>query len=115
MRAACVPSILVVPTTNQGADTRTPRSHAAPEGTGRPCTGAPRADPTDGAGSSCCTGVVAGGWERPVVVGHSIGGALVTLCGSTHPVAGVVSVDAPIRLEGFAPAVTSLRDRFAET
>jgi hypothetical protein len=37
------------------------------------------------------------------------------ISGATHPVAGVVSLDAPIRLEGVAPAVWSLRDRFGET
>jgi pimeloyl-ACP methyl ester carboxylesterase len=38
----------------------------------------------------------------PVVVGHSIGGPVASIYGSMHPSAGVVSIEAPIRLEPFA-------------
>jgi len=40
--------------------------------------------------------------DAPIVVGHSIGGPVATIYGSMHPSAGVVSIEAPIRLEPFA-------------
>jgi pimeloyl-ACP methyl ester carboxylesterase len=42
------------------------------------------------------------GLERPVIVGHSIGGPIASIYGSEHEVAAVVAIDAPIRFEGFA-------------
>jgi pimeloyl-ACP methyl ester carboxylesterase len=47
--------------------------------------------------------------DRPVVVGHSIGGPLATLYAATYPAAAVVSVEAPIRLEPFAELLRSMR------
>jgi pimeloyl-ACP methyl ester carboxylesterase len=46
--------------------------------------------------------VVDAGIDRPVVVGHSIGGPLAAIYASEYPAAGVISIEAPIRLEGFA-------------
>ena len=40
--------------------------------------------------------------DAPIVVGHSIGGPVASIYGSMHPSAGVVSIEAPIRLEPFA-------------
>lgn len=40
--------------------------------------------------------------DAPIVVGHSIGGPVASIYGSVHPSAGVVSIEAPIRLEPFA-------------
>jgi pimeloyl-ACP methyl ester carboxylesterase len=60
------------------------------------------------------------GLAAPIVVGHSISGALATVYASQHPTAGVVSIDAPVRLEPFAALLRSLRpqltgDSFAST
>jgi len=57
--------------------------------------------------------------ERPIVVGHSIGGPLAMIYATAHPVAAVVSVEAPVRLEPFAEQLRSLAadlagDRFDE-
>lgn len=49
--------------------------------------------------------VAAAGIERPVVVGHSIGGPIAAAYAAAHPAAGVVSVEAPLRMERFAPAI----------
>jgi pimeloyl-ACP methyl ester carboxylesterase len=46
--------------------------------------------------------VEAAGVERPIVVGHSIGGPLASMYASAHPTSGAVSIEAPIRLEPFA-------------
>lgn len=64
--------------------------------------------------------VLAAGLGAPIVVGHSIGGALALMYASQHPTAGVVSIDAPVRLDSFAALVRSLRphltgDTFAAT
>lgn len=42
------------------------------------------------------------GIAAPIVVGHSIGGPIASNYASAHPAAGVVSIEAPIRLEPFA-------------
>lgn len=57
--------------------------------------------------------------DPPIVVGHSIGSPIATIYAAKYPSAGVVSVEAPFRLEPFAALMTSLRpqltgDRFAE-
>jgi pimeloyl-ACP methyl ester carboxylesterase len=49
------------------------------------------------------------GLEAPILVGHSIGGPLASIYAATYPTAGVVVVDAPIRLEPFAELLRSLR------
>src|SRR5262245_18957449 len=59
------------------------------------------------------------GLERPIVVGHSIGGPPAAIYASTYPAAAVVSIEAPIRFEPFAAMLASLRpqlagDRFPE-
>ena len=46
--------------------------------------------------------VAAAAVDAPIVVGHSIGGPVASIYGSMHPSAGVVSIEAPIRLEPFA-------------
>ena len=55
------------------------------------------------------------GVERPIVVGHSIGGPLAAIYAATYPAAGVVSVEAPIRLEPFAAMLDALRPQLAGT
>ena len=63
--------------------------------------------------------VLAAGLERPILVGHSIGGPLAAMYAATFPAAAVVSIDNPIRVEPFAELLASLRPqlvsgRFAE-
>ena len=53
--------------------------------------------------------VVAAGFEEPVVVGHSIGGAIAAIYADDHPTAGVVSVDASLRFEPFAAGLQAMR------
>ena len=48
------------------------------------------------------------GADRPVMVGHSISGALVSLYASTYPAAGVVNVDQPPLIAPFAELVKSI-------
>ena len=48
------------------------------------------------------------GVDRPVMVGHSIAGALVSLYASTYPVAGVVNVDQPLLIAPFVELVKSI-------
>jgi len=56
----------------------------------------------------------ASGVERPHLVGHSLGGAVVTAAGSILDVASVVAIDQSLQLGGFkeqlAPAEAMLRD-----
>jgi pimeloyl-ACP methyl ester carboxylesterase len=64
--------------------------------------------------------VLDAGLTAPIVVGHSIAGAVATTYASQHPAAAVVSVEDPVRLEPFATFVRSLRaqligDEFAAT
>ena len=40
--------------------------------------------------------------HAPIVVGHSVGGPVASIYASVHPAGGVVSIEAPIRLEPFA-------------
>lgn len=46
--------------------------------------------------------VLDAGLTAPIVAGHSIGGPLAAIYASQYPAVGVISVDAPIRLESFA-------------
>ena len=50
------------------------------------------------------------GIERPLLVGHSLGGAVVTMYAAGAPTTGVVNVDQPMRLGDFARAVQPLAD-----
>jgi pimeloyl-ACP methyl ester carboxylesterase len=59
------------------------------------------------------------GLEAPIMVGHSIGGPLAAIYAVGNPASGVVSIDAPIRMEPFAEKLRALRpllagDRFDE-
>jgi pimeloyl-ACP methyl ester carboxylesterase len=47
--------------------------------------------------------------DRPIVVGHSIGGPLASIYASTYPAAAVVSIEAPIQVEPFAATLQALR------
>ncbi|MDG4825191.1 alpha/beta fold hydrolase [Asanoa sp. WMMD1127] len=42
------------------------------------------------------------GLDAPVVVGHSIGGVVATIYGATYPARGVVNIDQPLSVGGFA-------------
>ncbi len=57
--------------------------------------------------------VLEAGIERPLMVGHSIGGPLASIYAATHPASGVISVEAPIRLEAFAPGIRAAAPRLA--
>lgn len=64
--------------------------------------------------------VLDAGLQAPIMVGHSIGGPLAAIYAATYPAAGVVSIDAPLRLEPFAELLLSVApqlqdDRFDET
>jgi len=48
------------------------------------------------------------GLERPVIVGHSIGGPIVGIYASEHDVAAVVAIEAPVRFEGFAQQLRAI-------
>lgn len=48
------------------------------------------------------------GADRPVMVGHSISGAIVSLYASTYPAAGLVNVDQPPLVGPFAELVKSI-------
>ena len=58
--------------------------------------------------------IAAAGVDRPHLVGHSLGGAVVTAAGSMLDVASVVDIDQSLQLEAFkeqlAPAEAMLRD-----
>ena len=58
--------------------------------------------------------VVDAGLAAPIVVGHSIGGPLASIYAATYPASGVVSVDAPIRIEPFAELLRSMRPQLTE-
>ncbi|PZG13896.1 alpha/beta fold hydrolase [Nonomuraea aridisoli] len=45
--------------------------------------------------------VTAAGLDAPIIVGHSLGGALATLYAAAHPARGVVNVDQPLLVGGF--------------
>jgi pimeloyl-ACP methyl ester carboxylesterase len=48
------------------------------------------------------------GIERPVVVGHSISGAIASIYGATYPALGVVNVDQPVDVRPFAQLLRRL-------
>jgi pimeloyl-ACP methyl ester carboxylesterase len=48
------------------------------------------------------------GAGEPIVVGHSLGGVVVTLYASTHPVRGVVNVDQSLDVTGFKQFLTEV-------
>ncbi len=52
--------------------------------------------------------VGAAGIDVPIVVGHSIGGPIASIYASANPAAGVVNVEAPIRIEPFAGMVRAI-------
>ena len=52
----------------------------------------------------------AGRIERPVVVGHSIAGGMVSTYGARHPVSEIVNVDQPPDVAPFARLLTSIAD-----
>src|SRR5690242_3378249 len=48
------------------------------------------------------------GIERPVIVGHSISGAIASIYGASYPALGVVNVDQPLETRPFARMVQSM-------
>ena len=52
--------------------------------------------------------VAAAAVDAPIVVGHSIGGPVASIYASVHPVRGVASIEAPIRLEPFAAMLDAI-------
>src|SRR3954467_11401593 len=52
--------------------------------------------------------VRAAGLERPIVVGHSIGGPIAGIYASQHDVAGVIAIEAPLRFEVFAEGMRAV-------
>ena len=54
--------------------------------------------------------VEAAGLDRPHLVGHSLGGMVVSGAGAVLPVSSVVNVDQPLRLAAFAELVGSIAD-----
>ena len=59
------------------------------------------------------TAVLDAGIDAPIVVGHSIGGPIASIYAVKYGAAGVVSVDAPARIEPFAQFVHSLAGQLA--
>jgi len=57
--------------------------------------------------------VAAAGADAPIVVGHSIGGPVASIYASMHPSAGIVSIEAPIRLEPFAAMLDEMAPQLA--
>ncbi len=51
------------------------------------------------------------GLDAPIIVGHSIGGALASMYAASHPATAVVSIDSPIRVESFAGHLLSAREQ----
>jgi pimeloyl-ACP methyl ester carboxylesterase len=48
------------------------------------------------------------GLQPPILAGHSVGGAIVTIYAARYPARGVVNVDQPLQIEPFARLVQSL-------
>ncbi len=49
--------------------------------------------------------------RSPVVVGHSIGGAIATFYAARYPTRGIINVDQPLQIAPFAGLVQSLADK----
>jgi pimeloyl-ACP methyl ester carboxylesterase len=58
--------------------------------------------------------VLAAGIDRPILVGHSIGGPLAAIYAATFPAAAVVSIENPIRVEPFAELLASIRPQLMD-
>ncbi len=67
---------------------------------------APTYDPTAMADDVAAV-LAAAGLAEPLVVGHSMGGIVVTAFAAAHPCRGVINVDQPIALTGFQEMVQS--------
>jgi pimeloyl-ACP methyl ester carboxylesterase len=57
--------------------------------------------------------VAEAGIAAPIVVGHSIAGPIASIYAAAYPAAGVVSIEAPIRLEPFAVMLHSVAGRLS--
>ncbi|WP_223190015.1 alpha/beta fold hydrolase [Nonomuraea terrae] len=55
--------------------------------------------------------VTAAGLDAPIIVGHSLGGALATVYAATHPARGVVNVDQPLLVGGFRDVLLQAEPR----
>ena len=58
--------------------------------------------------------VLAAGLERPVLVGHSISGAIATIYAASYPASGVVNVDGGVRVEPHVRFVQSIEPQLRE-
>ena len=61
-------------------------------------------------GAQLQTALDEAGLEAPVVVGHSAGALAATVYAAHHPTRGVVNIDQPLEVSGFAELVRSLAD-----
>lgn len=47
------------------------------------------------------------GLDRPLVIGHSLGGVVASAVAAISPVRGVINIDQPLRLSGFKAGLAS--------
>ena len=55
--------------------------------------------------------IVEAGLQPPVMVGHSLGAVIATVFAARHPASGVVNIDQPLQVAGFASLLHSLAGR----
>jgi pimeloyl-ACP methyl ester carboxylesterase len=59
--------------------------------------------------------VTAAGAQEPLVVGHSLGGAVVSIYASTYPVRGVVNIDQGLDIVGFKELLATIEPQLRGT
>ena len=63
-------------------------------------------------GRAIADGLQLRGIVAPVLVGHSAAAVDATFCSAEYPVSGIVNVDTPLRVEGFATVLRQLAARY---